>query len=182
MLNRRNNPSNRSEKILSVSQELYTYRNCHSSSRIRAFLHLSRLASDDSIKEHLNETPPYKCTEFVQQNLLPHWKARTDLIDYCYGEAATISKNIKSETTTIGASAGTDTKLDQVDLRIDPYAVKDANERTQRVFAECEEIMNWVANERQVDNIVRQHTFDVLNRKCYYHDWLREFKNATKVK
>ncbi|WPK25002.1 hypothetical protein PUMCH_002301 [Australozyma saopauloensis] len=157
-----------STKLLHDAAELYSPEFCHSNSRIRAFLYVSRLASDDSLRVHLNETDAKHCALYFESNVLPHWKARAQLLDFCFGEAAKLRKSVKVEE---AATA-------KVDLRIDPYAVQDATERTLNRFAQCAAIENWVANEREVESIVLKHSLDVLNQKCYFHDWLRDFREA----
>lgn len=160
-----------SSQLLESSTLLRSYQNCHSSTRIRAFLRLSRLASDDTLKEHLNETTKDKCSQFFKERLLPHWQARADLIDYCFGEAATLRSK----------STNTENELQtNVALTIDPYAVKDAYEKRESTFAECLVIENWVNNERKIEAIIREHSADVLNEKCYYHEWLQDFKDAAR--
>lgn len=156
-------------EILKESFTLFTTENCHSNTRIRAFLRLSRLASDDSIKEHLNETSREKCTDFFSQKLLPHWQTRAKLIQFCSDEAAMLRSSVKLEETTLSTN---------VDLTIDPYAAKDAKQKLQDRYADCEAIENWVSNEHNVETIIQKHSADVLNQKCMYHDWLQDFKTA----
>lgn len=158
-------------KLSQESEDLRTYQNCHSSSRLRAFLRLSRLSSDDTIKEHLNEVSKKDCNLYFKEKILPHWKVRAELIDYCFGEAATLRKNTEKKEETL---------LTNVDLRIDPYATKDAKEKLESAFAECLEIENWVNNERKIETIIRAHSADVLNQKCYYYNWLQAFQEFVK--
>lgn len=161
--------TNHPSDILLKASSLYTPETCHSSTRIREFLRLSRLASDDSIKEHLNETTKEKCDSFFRSQLLPHWSARADLILYCSDEASNLRSQVRLNRATSNSN---------VDLTLDPYAVKDANQKLKDLFAACEAIENWVSNERLVENIIQEHSADVLNRKCYYYDWLQDFRRS----
>lgn len=158
-----------SSQLLSESLILYNPENCHLNTRIRAFLRLSRLASDDLVKEHLNEISPSDCHAFFETKILSHWKARANIINYCYSEAAMIRSAIKIQETFVDTS---------ISPTIDPYAANDAKEKLQNKFASCEIIENWVKNELEIETIVREHTTDVLNQKCYYHDWLRDFQRT----
>lgn len=165
------NSSTVQSKLLRDSSGLFTAENCHSNTRIRAFLRLSRLASDDSIKEHLNETSPERCTQFFSEQLLPHWQARAQLIQFCSDEAAALRSNVKLEETTLATN---------VELTLDPYAAKDAKQKLQDKYADCEAIENWVSNEKKVEAIIQLHSSDVLNQKCMYRDWLQSFRTSIK--
>ena len=59
---------------------------------------------------------------------------------------------------------------------VDPYAVKKYNQQLQGQYSQCDSIENWVNNERVVEDIIREQTVDVLNDKCYFQDWIEEFK------
>lgn len=148
---------------------LLTPENCQSSSRLRAFLLLSRIAADDTIRQHLNEINLKQCDSYFTRTILPQWIAREEAIAYC----SEYAKHLRTETESekVGVSGN-------YDLRIDPYALKDANDRLDRQFSRCSNIENWVANERSVESIIKEQTVNVLNDKCYYKDWLAEFKQA----
>lgn len=163
------NSSFEQSRLLKNSSTLFTSENCHSNTRIRAFLRLSRLASDDTIKEHLNETTPEKCADFFSDQLLPHWQARAKLIQFCSDEAAALRRNVKLEESTLSTN---------IDLTIDPYAVKDAKQKLQERYSESEAIENWVNNEQSVETIIQKHSVDVLNQRCMYRDWLLDFHIA----
>ena len=66
----------------------------------------------------------------------------------------------------------------QVDLREDPYARTNYEELINKQSSESY-MKNWIQNEREVESIVKEKTKDTLNDKCYFSDWLREFKKAT---
>lgn len=152
--------------------ELLTPENCQSSSRIRAFLRLSRIASDDTIRQHLNEVKSTKeCDNYFKATIVPQWKARASAIQYCSDYAT----NLRRETIK-GNTVVTD-KLNkpELDLRVDPYALKKYNLKLDSQFTQCDSIDNWVKNEKVVEDIIREQTADVLDQKCYYQNWIEEF-------
>lgn len=154
----------------SVPLSLLTSENCESNSRIRAFLRLSRIATDDSIIQHLNEIKVSQCDKYFSQNILPQWKARAEAIQYCSGYAKSLREEVKSKQTTIG---------EDYDLRTDPYALKDAQDVLDKQYSRCAAVENWVTNESNVESIIRDQTASVLSDKCYFKDWLQDFKKAT---
>lgn len=148
---------------------LLTPENCESSSRIRAFLRLSRIATDDTIRQHLNEINPKQCDDYFQRKILPQWVARAEAIQFCSDFALDLRSRTESQQVEVHGN---------YDLRIDPYALKDENDRLEKQFLQCSNIENWVANEQQVETIIQEQTASVLNDKCYYKDWLGEFMLA----
>lgn len=149
-----------------VPASLLTADNCEDSSRIRAFLRLSRIATDDTIREHLNELAAGECDSYFGRKIVPQWKARTDAIGFC----ASFARQLRKETESLIPGDG------EYDLRLDPYAEKNEKDRLAQQFARCVAVENWVANEAFVEKIVRERTAKVLNDKCYYKDWLDEFR------
>lgn len=149
---------------------LLTPENCTSSSRIRAFLRLSRIATDDTIRQHLNETGPAKCSAYFRQKIVPQWTARAEAIAYCLRYAGHLRRETEEEKMSVGET---------YDLRVDPYALHDAHTRLDGKFSTCVAIENWVKNESGVESIIREQTVDVLNDKCFYQDWLLEFKRVS---
>lgn len=148
---------------------LLTPENCESSSRIRAFLRLSRIATDDTIRQHLNEINPKQCDDYFNRRILPQWVARAEAIQYCSDFAWDLRSKTESQQMEVHGN---------YDLRIDPYALKDENDQLEKQFSRCVTIENWVANELGVETIIKEQTASVLNDKCYYKDWLAEFKLA----
>lgn len=65
-----------------------------------------------------------------------------------------------------------------VELRLDPYAIKSFNAKIEDQFAQSNGIRNWTQNELTVESIVRDQTVSVLNDKCSYKDWMGQFKEA----
>lgn len=150
---------------------LLTPQNCISSSRIRAFLRLSRIAADDGIQNHLNEIPKSQCLAYFERNIVPQWAARAEAIEYC----AEYARHLRKDAEDVKLAAA-----EQQDLRINPYAAKDSLEAAEVRYAQCLAIENWVANESSVDAIIREQTANVLSDKCYYSDWLAQFQKAMK--
>lgn len=149
---------------------LLTPENCESSSRIRAFLRLSRIATDDTIRQHLNETPINKCDEYFNRKIAPQWRARSEVISFCSEYAKGIRETIETHKSEAHKN---------VDLRIDPYALKNEIERLDQQTTKCTTIENWIQNESGVEKIIREQTASVFNDKCYYKDWLDTFKSIT---
>ncbi|KAG7191855.1 uncharacterized protein KQ657_002644 [Scheffersomyces spartinae] len=150
--------------------------NCKSSTRIRAFLRLSRLATDDTIRQHLNEIQPSACNEYFQTVIVPAWKERSHAIEYC-SDYALFLRQTSDSSKLEGDNNGHRTESD-FDLRTDPYALKNYNEQLQSQYSQCDQIDNWVLNERNIETIIRGLTEEILNQKCYYGHWIEEFKKS----
>lgn len=144
---------------------LLTPENCLSNTRIRAFLRLSRFATDDNISHRLSELGSESCDSYFRTSVVPQWRARAQAIDYCADYAQDLRHHTKAATQEAAA-----------DLRIDPYAVKNAKDAAAKLFDRCAAIEAWVANERGVEAIIRDQSASVLSDKCAYKDWLAEFK------
>ncbi|OBA19250.1 hypothetical protein METBIDRAFT_33448 [Metschnikowia bicuspidata var. bicuspidata NRRL YB-4993] len=154
-----------------ASSSLLTPENCESSSRIRAFLRLSRIASDDTIRQHLNEINTTDCDRYFAEEIVPQWQARSEAILFCAEFARGLRTEAKSKESTIN---------ENYDLRVDPYALKNAHEILDNQYSRCVSVENWVANEANVESIVREQTAKVFSEKCYYKDWLKAFRSVTR--
>lgn len=157
-----------------VPVALLTPENCHSSSRIRAFLRLSRIATDDTIRQHLNEIKLNQCDSYAAQKIFPQWKARAAAIQFCTAYSLKLRKETIAGKTQNDSNAST-----EFDLRLDPYAYKSYRLQIENQFAKCDAIDNWVHNENTIEKIVREQTAEVLNDKCYYKDWIAEFRKRS---
>lgn len=146
--------------------DLLSESNCVDSTRIRAFLRLSRIATDDTIKTHLNEINRSQCDSYFQTHIVPQWNARSKLIQYCKDYSHRLRSDIHE--TELGPAK-------EFDLRLDPYALKEYEQAKQQKFSQIETIDNWVENEQMVESIVRQQTHNTFNDKCYFKDWLGYF-------
>lgn len=158
-----------------ILSELLTPENCYSSIRLREFLRLSRIASDDGIRQHLNLVKSKEeCDKYFQNSILPEWKARAEIIEYCSAYSAqlrdTTSRSAESRVACLSYLN------DQSDPRVDPYAQRSLLEEKERRFQDCDFIDNWVKNEKIIDDILKESTQEVLNQKCYYRKWIESFK------
>lgn len=151
----------------STPAALLSAENCEASSRIRAFLRLSRIATDDTIRQHLNETPRSQCDAYFRNKIAPQWKARSEVITFCSQYVKGMKEKLEVQKLEIH---------NDIDLRVNPYALKDEIDRLDQQTSQCTAIENWVRNESGVEMIIREQTASVLNDKCYYKNWLEEFK------
>lgn len=145
--------------------------NCRDSQRLRGFLRLSRIATDDTIRTHLNEIKRGDCDLYFQKTILDQWNARARLIEYCNTYAKTLRREISMD----------NQQSPEFDLRLDPYAQINHKNDIHQKYAQAETIENWVENEKSVELILREQSVKVLNEKCYYKDWLQEFNDASKT-
>lgn len=154
----------------SMPTDLLTEANCVDSSRIRAFLSISRLSTDDSINTHLDGITNDNCDKYFKQVMLPQWDMRNKVIGFCGDYASRLRKEIHEE------------KKDtpQFDLRLDPYALKNHQQKIEEKYQKVETIENWVTNEQSVESIIHERSVTVLNQKCYYKDWYKQFLEYSK--
>ncbi|GBL50899.1 hypothetical protein ACI3LY_000528 [Candidozyma auris] len=148
--------------------ELLTSANCDDSSRIRAFLRLSRIATDDTISQHLNELKPEECDAYFNKKIVPQWQARAHAIQFCSDYAKRLEEEV----------AASKPNPANYDLRTNPYAMKDDLDKLEMQNAHRRTIENWVSNEQNVEKIIREETIKIFNNKCYYKDWLKQFKET----
>lgn len=148
--------------------ELLTTANCENSSRIRAFLRLSRIATDDTISQHLNETKLTECDSYFNKKIVPQWQARAHAIQFCSDYARKLEQEV----------AASKPNPADYDLRTNPYAMKDDLEKLEQQNARRVTIENWVQNEKNVERIIREETIKIFNDKCYYKDWLKQFEEV----
>lgn len=154
-----------SNQLLVAPVELLTTANCEDSSRIRAFLRLSRIATDDTISQHLNETRPSDCDSYFNKKIVPQWQARAHAIQFCSDYAKKLEQEV----------AASRPNPADYDLRTNPYAMKDDLDKIEQQNARRATIENWVRNEENVEKIIREETTKIFNDKCYYKDWLQQF-------
>lgn len=179
-----NGSSESVESVTIAPNALFQPQYCHDSGRIRAFLRLSRIATDDTIRQHLNEIKQRDCESYLVKKIFPQWEARSELIDYCFK----YSKNLRNSTSQ-GKAVPKAVNLpssnvqenetsieEQFDLRTDPYAYKSHQQQLESQFTHCDMIDNWVKNEQSVEQILRQETIKVFNDKCYQKDWTKDIQ------
>lgn len=145
------------------------------------FLRISRSTIDDSIGQNLNalSTPANrkfdpsstahraplavsrtlsgeKCSEFVNNVLLPSWQSRSDVLNYC---ASVATSDDPDDPDILAEKAGDRERI--VDERLDPYSGRFFPRETRT------EILGAVIrNERMVESIVRERTWRVVNERC----------------
>ncbi|KAK6458340.1 caffeine-induced death protein 2 [Scheffersomyces xylosifermentans] len=171
----------------STPPTLLTPENCRSSTRIRAFLRLSRMATDDTIRQHLNEIKSNTgCDEYFNSKIAPQWETRSKAIQYCDSYSKTLRKRTEEGIALHDREASLDSieKLEkkepeEFNLRLDPYALRNHNQKLEEQYSQCDAIDSWVKNEKNVEDIIREQTNDILNDKCYYKDWLEGFKKLS---
>lgn len=161
------------EKISTNSvDELKNPANCLDSSRIRAFLRLSRFATDDSLKPHLNDLRNNQCESYFSQTIAPEWVKRASLIQYCENYAESLRKEVQDN------SSASPQK--EFDLRTDPYALKTYQDHLKEKYSTIETIENWTRNELAIESILKEQTVDTFKEKCAYKDWFQVFKDLSK--
>ncbi|CAH6722746.1 mitochondrial intermembrane space cysteine motif-containing protein Mix23p [[Candida] jaroonii] len=154
----------------SMPTDLITEGNCVESSRIRGFLSISRLSTDDSINTHLDGISNDNCDKYFKQVMLPQWDMRGKVISFCGDYAARLRKEIHEDKH----------EIPKFDLRLDPYALKAHQQKIDEKFQKVEAIENWVTNEQSVERIIHERSVTVLNQKCYYKDWYKQYLDSTK--
>lgn len=155
------------EKKSTEDGNLFTLENCVESTRIRSFLALSRVATDDIVKTRLNEIPKSTCDNYFQDVIIPLWKEREKLIQYCGNYAQQLRKEVEIPQEQL--------KQIEYDLRMDPYALRDHKQIMDLKYYKLETIENWMQNESTVENIIRDQTVQAFNERCHYKDWLKMF-------
>ncbi|KAL6453971.1 MIX23 Mitochondrial intermembrane space cysteine motif-containing protein MIX23 [Candida maltosa Xu316] len=155
---------------------------CVSSSRIRAFLRRSRNLTDDTIRPHLNEVKKSQCSTYFKDEIVPQWKLRGEIIDYCSKYSQELRERTSQGKTSDDTSllsyeqANAEEMTKKYHLRTDPYAYKTHQKQLQEQYAQCDALDNWTQNEQSVEKIIREQTVEVLNDKCYYQDWMQVFR------
>ncbi|RCK58179.1 Mitochondrial intermembrane space cysteine motif-containing protein MIX23 [Candida viswanathii] len=169
---------------LEVPSNLLTPEGCVSSSRIRAFLKRSRQFTDDTIRPHLNEIAKSDCSRYFQEEIAPQWKLRGEIIDYCskysqeLRQKTSQGKTVENATTLSYNLDNADEVTKKFDLRTDPYAYKTYQKNLEEQYRNCDALDNWTHNEATVEKIIREHTIEVLNDRCFYQDWMQAFRKA----
>ncbi|KJZ73275.1 hypothetical protein HIM_07279 [Hirsutella minnesotensis 3608] len=169
---------------------------CFSSGALRDFLRLSRAAVDDSIAQHVNAlVTPAKagfdpqstsrrdltssnhrvgadaCQSFRDNVLFPAWQARTEVLNYC-GLVATSTDPDDPETAIREAENQKDRER-VIDERLDPYSARFSPRE-----ARTQSLAMLIRQERGVENIVRNRTWDVVQQRCSTsrEKWERPFQ------
>ncbi|OIW31865.1 hypothetical protein CONLIGDRAFT_678313 [Coniochaeta ligniaria NRRL 30616] len=157
---------------------------CFSTTQLRDFLRVSRSSIDDSIAQNLNAlaTPakrgfdpsstsqrappplsrqiePEACRAFKDKVLFPSWQARTDVLNYCSGVAA--SPDPDDPEAALREAERMRDRERVMDERLDPYSGRffPSEPRTER-------LAGVIRMEMGVENIVRHRTWEVVRERC----------------
>ncbi|KAI0464725.1 hypothetical protein LJB42_002348 [Komagataella kurtzmanii] len=147
---------------------------CLTPKGVRSFLKLSRLSTDDVLKQQLNNKLNHHestysnrkkekssiCNVFFESSILPAWEARSNAIEFCHKEAVKFRQEIKSEESQINR------RNELVDTRIDPYALRDLQQELEEKYLQVDQLLNWVNNEKTIEQIVRSRSIGMLQDTC----------------
>lgn len=156
---------------------------CLSQKGIRSFLKLSRFASDDTLKQHLNnvldrrdrsslrsESKQKVCSSFVEEYLLPHWDTRLATIEFCDNEAKLLKKEIDLRVVREPKK--------EVDPRLDPYYERSSEDKISQPYYNYNKLVEWVENEKEIEKIVQERSIEVISDRCSLNDTLKQlFQN-----
>ncbi|KAH3679968.1 hypothetical protein WICMUC_000711 [Wickerhamomyces mucosus] len=140
---------------------------CLSSKGLREFLNLSRHNTDDVIKQRLNSrlndrnySKSEVCKDFIDTIVIKNWTTRLKVIKFCSYQSELLESQLKRE------EEPNSTGLGEVDLRVDPYAIKDLESIKEEKYRQLSSLKNWVANEREIERIVQNRSLEVLQDTC----------------
>ncbi|KAK6544354.1 hypothetical protein TWF694_001055 [Orbilia ellipsospora] len=152
---------------------------CFSTSTLKEFLKSSRSTTDDTISQQLNtlSTPPSfnpsttttrqpshrlipspTLQSFLSTTLYPSWRQRTEVLTYCAIVATSPDPN--DPDAGVIAKANEAEKQRIVDERLDPYSGRYFPKETR-----TEILAGVVRNERGVEEIVRERTWEVIQSR-----------------
>ena len=149
------------------------------------FLRVSRGAIDDTISQNLNAlvTPGAKpfdptitssrqprpigrraidaqvCDEFKTKVLFPAWQSRSDVLNYCAGVAT--SPDPEDPDHVLRQVEDERARERVVNERLDPYSGRYFPRDTR-----TEALASLIRNERMVEGIVRQRTWEIVGERC----------------
>ncbi|ODV92245.1 hypothetical protein CANCADRAFT_832 [Tortispora caseinolytica NRRL Y-17796] len=138
--------------------------NCYDYMMIRSFLRSARRI-DDLLPNDVNtltkprgvtETPGrprFVCKQYIYEKLFPTYRSRDAVLSLC----EEVAQQNKQST----AAPAEEKEAAKVDPRIDPYG-----SRHQQGPSREDEILEWVWKERQVEDIIRGTSFNLLSEKC----------------
>ncbi|RVD84343.1 uncharacterized protein DFL_006095 [Arthrobotrys flagrans] len=169
-------PQHPSSPMTSSNDPLLTPQFCFSTSTLKEFLRLSRSTTDDTISQHLSSLsppptfkpsttsqrtpshrliPPSTLSAFLSSTIYPTWSKRSEILTYCAIVATSpdpndpnlevISKETEAE------------RMRIVDERLDPYSGRFFPTETR-----TQVLAGVVRNERGVEDIVRERTWEVI--------------------
>ncbi|CAI4055912.1 hypothetical protein SUVZ_02G0110 [Saccharomyces uvarum] len=160
-----------------------TRERCVDPSLLDSFLRILRHGSDDIIRQKLNNyrkpssNSENKCERFLKQELYPNWQIRSGIISFCDQEAT----QMKVETDQKFSNTGSSAIGPLTDARIDPYAARERLEDQEARYRNWTKVKDWVANNRQIEQILTSTTDRILRQNCEQNkDYLKQFAQFCK--
>lgn len=154
-----------------IKQLTVTRERCINPTLVDSFLRLLRNGSDDIIRQKLStysrqETDAHirssKCDTFLNDELYPNWRARSQIISFC----DTQSKQMKVELDkNYMQNSSSDVKPD-IDPRLDPYAARNRVEEQEASYREWRRLGTWIENNKQIESILRITSNRILKQNC----------------
>ncbi|QHS71468.1 Mix23p [Saccharomyces paradoxus] len=167
----------------SLTTVTVTRERCIDPSLIDSFLRFLRHGSDDIIRQKLNnyrkgsENGKEKCKEFLKQELYPNWQIRSNIISFCEKEAAKMKNETDQQCNNNEKSA----VAPIIDARIDPYAARERVEEQEARYKDWTKVVDWVANNRKIEQILTSTTEGILRQNCEQNDdYLKQFAQFCK--
>ncbi|KAF3929279.1 hypothetical protein AA313_de0207103 [Arthrobotrys entomopaga] len=152
---------------------------CFSTSTLKEFLKTSRATTDDTISQQLSTLskppsfdpstttsrqpshrliPPSTLQSFLSTNLYPSWRQRAEVLTYCAIVATSPDPNDPDADVIAKANEAGQQRI--VDERLDPYSGRYFPRETR-----TEILAGVVRNERGVEEIVRERTWEVIQSR-----------------
>ncbi|KAH3661389.1 hypothetical protein OGAPHI_006796 [Ogataea philodendri] len=148
---------------------------CTGSTRsLNDFLRISRTLIDDKLRTRLNSILNHhetqsrgsilprseSCQQFVDELLLPQWRARTSRIQFCLNHASELVKEVETK----------EVQLDEEErnrlTRVDPYALKDLTRDLREKREVAEQIRNRYQNELEIEEIIEGRSKSLIKDLC----------------
>ncbi|XP_004182267.2 Mix23p TBLA_0I00890, partial [Henningerozyma blattae CBS 6284] len=155
---------------IEIKELTVTRTKCINPTLVDSFLRLLRHSSDDIIRQRINDyskrsklniSKQDKCNKFVQEELYPNWKARTDIINYCHQQSIQIKNELDSL-----SSTKDDNSVEEVNLRIDPYGERDCLEEKRSLYNDWDKLQFWVKNNQEIETILQRTSSRILQQTC----------------
>ncbi|AGO11435.1 AaceriACR189Cp [[Ashbya] aceris (nom. inval.)] len=139
---------------------------CINPSLIESFLRELRRTTDSVVDQRTNDlqnAPAQelgtRCVDYVGSTLLPAWRIRGQVIDFCATEASQIRASLQHGGAEARAPAA-------VDPTLNPYVTVEEQERHRAHMGDVMKMENWVANQRAIERILQRTTLSRVNSVC----------------
>ncbi|ODV86640.1 hypothetical protein CANARDRAFT_192284 [[Candida] arabinofermentans NRRL YB-2248] len=175
------NPPELDRKICSMSDKSLTN-----------FLKLSRIEVDDNIILNLNslitnennnksvKVKQLQCLNLINETLFPQWYERLKYINFCLNDTKKLEVEMNENNPINKLSKEEKDKL----LNLNPYALKELNNKNNLKKFEIDQIKNKFENELRIEKIITLRSSEVINDHCKLinYDIKNEFiKYSTKL-